>query len=241
MKGLFGKLLKFFCQPFDGNRQRQFVPYSLLGYRGCASHLACSREFFSAHRFHRKHFARPECRVRAVRCVKAWVAKNAGGSSDAQVKPPIFAAQLAVGILQRAGRRWRRTVAIGWQALVPKKSPVKPSDVDAREGAMNCGPASRSTEQAEVVPGGASYRAGVITFRPARVRLVQKMASATDFRRPSLLDAKRFDERESDGSPHFCCAVVPRRITGTGRQKKGPAENRPVFCPSDVGSNTQGL
>ena len=33
--------------------------------------------------------------------------------------------------------------------------------------------------------------------------VTQKMGTATDFRSPSLLETKHFDERKSDGSPHF--------------------------------------
>ena len=33
--------------------------------------------------------------------------------------------------------------------------------------------------------------------------VTQKMGTATDFRSPSLLETKHFDERKSDGSPLF--------------------------------------
>ena len=42
----------------------------------------------------------------------------------------------------------------------------------------------------------------VVAVEPTPV-LVQKMGTATDFRSPSLLETKHFDERKSDGSPHF--------------------------------------
>ena len=36
-----------------------------------------------------------------------------------------------------------------------------------------------------------------------KVRLCEKKGTATDFRRPSVLETKRFDERKSNGSPQF--------------------------------------
>ena len=46
-----------------------------------------------------------------------------------------------------------------------------------------------------------------LKFSPLAARgespVTQKMGTATDFRSPSLLETKHFDERKSDGSPHF--------------------------------------
>ena len=47
------------------------------------------------------------------------------------------------------------------------------------------------------------------------------MGTATDFRSPSLLETKHFDERKSDGSPHFFTRThFYHALLATFRRKK---------------------
>ena len=50
--------------------------------------------------------------------------------------------------------------------------------------------------------------------------VTQKMGTATDFRSPFLLETKHFDERKSDGSPHFLLEPVDSRARGQPDSKK---------------------